>query len=436
MVACGIAAAASWLLYFNYSDDLKPYDMMMFIFAVSMSAFVGCTFCCTLTTINREYFDKYFFVVLIIFFAFYCLLVSVFGFIVLKYNTSIPFYDVSDTMKELLVWAYFAGGMLGFIFLLGSGLSGLQLNSLTQENYFAGGGKKRVQWCPDCSPDMEKLEYESAARKAKRLADLPGSDLYGDDFAYYRSSFQGIIDLQQARNDHDEVNHFLLEDLVDALPQVPKDAIDGPRCSDRTVDFQPIIRDKACRGRLLPDKQLRGEHFFRAVWGTSLALALLRERLPQWCEEEDQSALVRRGLDDEVQVAIFNRIVTETTIDQEKDWAEKQAALDAAKKKPMDSAGEAPVEEEAAEEAVEEEAGEGEEEEVEEVAVDVAEEGTKYDINEQVFWKKDIRLAVMFLNNALQGQRRKNPDLRSDARDWLAVAEPIVKDWLSSKKKK
>jgi len=415
VLSCGVACAASWLLVFNYEDDLKPYNILFWMFAVIMSTIVVCTALCTYCAIRQEYFKMYYFVNFVLWFAFCALIVSCCGLIVLKYNVSIPFYKISgDTMKGVLIWGFFGGGMVAFLFLFLSAYYGARVSNLSKDNFF----NKRIkaQCLPELKTDMTKLQEEADARKQKRLDDLPKAGMYDDDLADYHQSFTGVLDLQKGKNEFDEKDFWTPFDIMTAVPDLPHGAVEYS--ADNAVDFVPAIKDRPCRGRLLPSKQMLSEGFFNDTWATALALALLQKKLPDWCDEPAQAKLVRSGLKKESQVKIFERVVQSISNELEAEWIKVNEAKSA--KKPNGTA-----------------AGVGM---PEDVALDVEEEPLSADqkedeVNESVRWIEPVRNGMIFLNNRLHKQRDASPDIRSTAPDWLAVAGLVVSDWLSKKKK-
>ena len=304
-VFVGLACAASWLLLFMYKQDLQPYDTFMWIIAISLSLALTCTLCCTHFAIVTTSTEMYFFVVVIIFFAFYTIVLAFNGLILFKFNSKIPFHAVTDTMKDVLVYVYVIGGGLGAIFLCLSGIEGLKLRDLSQENFFGRKNSKK-QWCPNINQDMQQLEAESEKRKKDKDAALPKSDVYGDGLASYQSSFAGVLDLQQGMDVNEECDYFRLSDLKSALPNIDASRVDGSHSLELTVKAHQGLADRPCRGKLLYDDQLRNEVFFRNTWGTALALELLRVKLPIWAAEPEQKEL---GYTVEEQVAIFNDII-------------------------------------------------------------------------------------------------------------------------------
>jgi len=411
---CAMAATCAWLICFNYGSQLEPYSKFIYVTAGSFSMFVVCTLFCSYCAIWQENFTMYFFVVAIVFFAFYSMLLAISGMVIMKTNWHISFYDNKETLKEVLTWGYIVGGFLGFACLLCTGVAGLRINAYAKENFF--GRKLRSQCCPDFSPDMDKLTEEAELRAKKKLDDLPKADMYSADFEQYHQSFVGVLDLQQGANDRDERDFFQLQDLVCAIPGLTQLDVEGPRSTDMAIDYCPEVKDRPCHGRLLPNKQLKSEVFFRNAWGTAIALALLRSKLPSWCDEPGQAKLVRNGMNQEKQVEIFQRILSETTAEMEAKFAQMSSGGQGGSK----GAG----------------VGDGDE-----VQVDIDEEDSPLgtagkDVNESVSWIEPVRTAVVFLNHSLQKQRIKNPDMKSTAIDWVTVANALVKSWIGSTKRK
>jgi len=404
MVACTISCAAAWLLVYWHESDFKPYDKLIWIFAGCMSMFVCCTatcFNCTVgTEAKKEPVGMYYFVAAIVFFGFNSLMISCFGLVIMKFNKEIPFSDVTTILKDVLVYTYFGGGVAGFVFLLCTGFSGMEIRTLSKENYVR---KLQPQWCPEVKRDMGELEEQAKRRALKKIEDLPQSNMYEDDFAKYHQSFTGVLDLQRGRTeDNDDEGYFPMADLVVCLPShiPPNDrarAIEGARSVDKTVEFHAELRTRPCVGRLLPSmaKQFRIDPIFRNVWGTSLALALLRYKLPEWVEESpDAAKYVRSGLTPEEAVRLFEGTVTTTTQKQmeEFEWDEQEAVQD-------------------------------------QVALNIAEaEASKSKSALKMPWVAQIEGAVTFLNATLNKlKKEKYDELCSNANDWMIVAQIVVR---------
>jgi len=125
---------------------------------------------------------------------------------------------------------------------------------------------------------------------------------------------------------------------------------------------------------------------------------------------------MRRNIKAKDQLEIFNKLLRDTTTGQIKEW-EEQGGL-------RESSGTEEV-------TLDVEEGAGTEEEA---LSPSKSEDAEFDVNKTVFWIKPIRLAVFYLNSTILIMRKKFPEIKSDATDWVSVADDVVRDWTASKK--
>jgi len=433
-VVCSvISCATAWLLILQYSDELYPFDHLMWIIAGSFSLILIFTLCCTFCTLHRERFAMFYFVTVIIWFAFFYLLLAYTGFMFLVFNENIKFYDVDDALKTICVYCYLGFSILSFLFLLISGILGMRIKDLDKDNYFSD-KELPVQWCPTVMQvDEEQVIREARMRKAKRYNALPKANRFESDFQRYITSFRGVIDLQQGKNDRGEINFFQTADLLASLPGLTMNDIDGPESTDKTVNYQPKLSNRKCQGRLLPSKQLRTEQFFSKSWGTALALALLRSKLPALCLDE--------GL---VQESDLSQVESEfDTVIQETSRQEEKKLVDRKKQKPQSDQDPNPDNTTTVDEAFgevrihvadqsdeEEENASRDVNEDENIALNETNEAQNGGASPTLFgFSPSIRNAVVFLSTSLQEQRNKYHDLKSTAEDWVEVAKDVVEVW-------
>lgn len=290
LAGVALAVAAGAIIYINNSirSAFDPYDDLLLILGVFQLSLLLCTMCMTLCIVVREACSQYYFAMALLIFAMLNLILGLAGVVVFYVNQDTPFaLDSSSYDDHHMRLSYVVGAFVAMLFLFGSGVLGLRLFALSQENYYEDKARK-FQCCFNFSSadqdeddkeimlgELNTEEQESVAEERHGNLGPPSIDMVlqlqqhqrvvdGDDYIH----FWKLADLGPVFEVSSEEMELSTEAVIEKSRGVIK---------RHNMTYAPVL--------LLKRAYLRSEVWVQHLWGTALALAYIEHEISKKIEE-------------------------------------------------------------------------------------------------------------------------------------------------------